>query len=499
MYGVIRECCNFLSKNIFFDFRHFLSLFLCALGGALLISCSSPKAGLDAPELPARHWLEETPGVPIEKKSSLQSAVPNLYDPQKLFTFEDCVYLAIQQSPVLVNSAVEIEIKKLDLTSAAWDYLPEPKMNVRVSSNLTSFNKNLSGVPHNYGQTNVEVGFSATFPNPITTYFNHQAKKALLNLAITTHRKAMGQTISDIADIYKRLDAQRRIIDLQKELIPLNGKIATYWKKLESVEGRQGVSLNLAIQKQREAELKLERSQIENTMLRTKLKIISGVDIMQKLNIDTKHADKIFADFNSNTLKWEDRWTATEDALLLRSQVRLRDFNILVAWAEYIPDMNFSVNKYPPSGQYQPTNGTEDLFAHLSFDFPLIDWGRRYRGVQSARMAKAQAFQDQIHARTQYSNSWTEAKQQMHLSETSLKIAQTTLEVAKMQETEANINFKEGLVKFPELASKQEAHINARIAYIQAELDYKLAQLRLMNLAETLKERFIGLPLKEVL
>ena len=90
--------------------RLFLPLLLVA---ALLAGACSNKAGLKSPELPAKHWLEEAPGVPVENKAKLEAAVPNLYDPKKVFSFEDCVFLTIQQSPALVNSAVNIEIKRL--------------------------------------------------------------------------------------------------------------------------------------------------------------------------------------------------------------------------------------------------------------------------------------------------------------------------------------------------------------------------------------------------
>ena len=71
-------------------------------------ACASNKAGLKSPELPARHWLEEAPGVPVENKAKLEAAVPNLYDADKNFSFEDCVFLTIQQSPLLVNGAVDL-------------------------------------------------------------------------------------------------------------------------------------------------------------------------------------------------------------------------------------------------------------------------------------------------------------------------------------------------------------------------------------------------------
>ncbi len=472
----------------------------CAILVALGLSsgCASQKAGMSAPEQDARHWLQESPGVPIEHKEKLEAVVPSLYNADKVFTFNDYVYLTIQQSPMLVNSAVDIEIKRLDLTSAVWEYLPEPRMSLVVSNNLTNYNMGRSDTPSNYGRTELDVSFNAAFPNPVSTYFNHQARKAMVNLAITTHRKAIGETIAEIASMFQRLEAQRKVLEIQKGLVPLTEKVTKYWKQLEAVDGQQGVALDLAIQKEREASLKVERTQIENTMLRTKLKILAGVDMNHKLNISTKDATDIIGDFNGSSLMWEERWKTTEEELLLRAQVELLDYNIMVAWAEYIPDMNLTVNQSPPDGQYQPPHGTDDTFVHMTFSFPLIDWGRRYRGVQSARMEKAKAFQEQNHARTEYSNTWIETQQKVHLAETSLKIAGTTLAVAKMQEKEAAINFKEGIVQFPELANRQEALLEARIAHVEAELEYKLAQIEWMHVAGVLKERYIGLPAKEV-
>ena len=476
--------------------RFFLLLMLSA---ALLAGACSKKAGVKSPELPAKHWLEEAPGVPVENKAKLEAAVPNLYDPKKVFSFEDCVFLTIQQSPALVNSAVNIEIKRLAQTDAVWKYLPEPRMNFTVSNNLTRYNMDNKDTPSDYGQARFRVGFYAAFPNPMATYFEHKVQSAMVNLAISTHRKAVGKAIGKIGEAYLQLQAQQKIVEAQKELLPLGKELVDYWKKVEAVDGRQGVSLNMAIQHQRELELKLEQTRMKEVMQRTQLKILAGVEPQQRLEVDTKSADSVLAGFDGRKLTWEERWPATEDDLLLRGQVTLGDYNIMVAWAQYMPTMSIAVNNNPPAGQYQPPSGTEDTFLHLTFDFPLIDWGRRYRGVQTARMGKAQAFHELARKRTDYSNKWLQSEQRVALAETELKLAKTRLDTASMQYKEAQISFHEGIAQLPDMASKQEDMVQARIAYINAELDYKLAQLEWMDLSNSLAQRFLGLPAKELL
>lgn len=465
----------------------------------LVAGCASNKAGLQSPELPAKHWLDEAPGVPVENKSKLEAAIPNLYDPAKSFNFEDCVFLTIQQSPLLVNSAVELEIKRLALTDSVWSYLPEPRMTVRVSNNLTRYNMGRSGTPDDYGQTKFDIGFYAAFPNPVLTYFSHQSKKAMVNVAISTHRKAVGEAIYKIAQAYLKLHARRDILAAQKAVLPMGKELVAYWQQVENVEGRQGTSLNLANQHQRERELTVEQSQMQEVMERTQLKILAGVEPQQRFMIDTTDADKILAGFDGRKLKWEDRWSATEDDLLLRGQIKLADFNIMVAWAQYVPNMSINVNRYPPAGQYQPVGGREDLFLHLYFDFPLIDWGHRYRGVQTARMDKAKAFHEMSRKRTNYSNKWLQAEQRVTLVETQRKLAKTRFDTAELEYREADIAFKEGAEELHVVVDRRERMVNARIALIEAELEYKLAQLDWMYLANILQERFLGLPPREVM
>ena len=73
---------------------------LCA--GMALSGCASQKAGSDAPELPAKHWLEDVPGVPVENKSKLEAVIPNLYDPAKKFSFEAVSYTHLTLPTILL-------------------------------------------------------------------------------------------------------------------------------------------------------------------------------------------------------------------------------------------------------------------------------------------------------------------------------------------------------------------------------------------------------------
>ena len=471
-----------------------LSIALMAAGG-----CASSKAGMKAPELPARHWLDDAPGIPIENKDKYDRAVPSLYEPGKKFDFEDTVYLTIQQSPSLVNSAVNIEVKRLAQTSAAWKYLPEPHMTLRVSQNITQMNKGRADNGQDYGKTQYEIGFYAPFPNPVATYYEHKAQGLMTGIAISTHRKAVAEAIYRIGEAYLRIQARQFSLRAQKSLVPVAHELADYWRQVERVEGSQGAQLSLAQQHEREMQLAVEKATMEETIERTQLKVMAGVDPNQSFTVDASHADDIVKGFDGMRLRWEDKWNDSEDNIILHTQLKLHDFNILLQWAQYVPNMSLGIDMNPPRGQSNPADGNPDHFVHFTFDFPLIDWGRRYRDVQTARMGKAQAFHALADKRNEFQNKWLQAEQAAQLALTNMKLAQSQYKTAQMQYEEARIGFENGLEQLPVVAGRQEAMVQAEISYINQELQYRLAKLKWMYNAGVLQERFLGLPAMEVL
>ncbi len=488
---------------------------LALLGVSSLPGCSS-KAGIDSPQMPPRHWLEDAPGVPVENQEKLDASVESLYSPDKVFDFDECVFLSIQQSPLLVKSAVNIEIKRLAVQDSLFKYLPEPSITFIVTSNITQFNHNIrepsspvyteiNGLPYayeqkgnlltpeKYGQLSWDVSYSAPFPNPVATFLEHKTQKLLVNIAIATHRKAVSEVIENLAGYFLQVNAQDRIIEMQKELIPFLQKEIDYLEKLDSIDGGQGTFLTQARGRLRQAELAIEQSTMQRTIFNTRLKMTAGVDPQQPLQINAADI-KGLLDYLPKTATWEERWPQTEDSNLLDKQIELSDYNILLAWAQYIPNFSMNASKTPPEGMYTPRGGTDDWYFNLSFSFPLIDWGRRHRGVQKARMEKAQEFNERARKRTMYSNEWLQAEQNIALAETEVKIAQNELNLTEARLTEAQINYDNGLTNITNLTSAQAGKANARIRLVSTQVRCDAARLKLLALSGVLQERYLGLP-----
>ena len=466
---------------------------LCAFIGA----CASSKATRKSPELPPRHWLGETPGLPFrsDDKGELHATVPLfLYSPEKRYNFEDCVYLAIQQSPLLVKSSIQLEMKYLKEKDAAWQYAPEVHMQLTSAINLTHYN---DGNPYNYGdygRTIFRTRFYASIPDPFTTYFTNKARQVMTNIAVLGHRKAIGMAIWEIADNYLQLTAQKRIRDELAKLPDVAKESTTYWKAMNASAGGYTIDTDIALQHEKQVTLQQDKTRHIEKMILMRLKTLLGLSSDQQLETDLQHNDSIFRDFDGRALYWEDRWALSEEYMTEKMGILLQDYNIMLAWAQYIPTMSLDLNTYPPMGQAQPLNGREDYFLHFGFDFTLLDWGRRYRGVQSARMDKALAFQSMAEKRTKYENSWSQCRQGYEMALTNKDLAKGALLSAELKQQKADIEYKGGNLSLPELTESKEAVIQARVSLIEAELAVQQAELNWMHLAGTLEERFMDVP-----
>ena len=468
---------------------------------AFISACASSKATQKSPELPPRYWLGETPGLPFrsDKDKELHTTVPlTLYVPEKHYNFEDCVYLAIQQSPLLATSSIKLEMSRLKEKDAAWEYVPELHMELSSAVNLTQYNE---GNPNNYGdyaKTVFRLRFYATVPNPVSTYFNIKVREIMTNIAVLGHRKAIGLAIWEIADSYLQMHAQKRIRDEQAKLPDIVKETTTYWKAMDSSVGGHTLDMDKARQNETQVTLQQDKTRHVDKMIRMRLKTLLGLGSDQPLETELQNSAAIFQDFDGRKLHWEDRWTLSEEYLTRKLGIALQDYNILLAWAQYMPTISLAVDNYPPAGQAQPPGGREDTFFHFGFDFTLLDWGRRYRGVQTARMNKAIAFLDMAEKRTKYENTWAQSRQAYEMALTNKELAKGDLRSAELEQQKSEIEYAGGTLDLPTLTKSKEAVIRARVSLIEAELAAQQAELQWMHLAGILEERFMDVPLQNL-
>lgn len=457
----------------------FLASVIC-LGG-----CSG-QAPLLFPELPRKDWLGEEKSAPVQK-------VDAIYSPDKRLTFTDLVYLAIQQSPVLERSSVNMDIQQIALTSARWKALPEVHLIAVISNNLTQYNQGKlnKNAQKDYGKTKYQISYTGVFNNPVATYFDVQAQKELMSIAIATHKNVIGKCINQIADLLVQIRAKEAVIASLKDSLEIARRSKGYADASSAYKADIWNGPDAQDDIVRDRLLQVDTAHMELTILRNQLKLLVGVDRNQQLLLDTNSVVPAINSFVLEQLSWEDCWEKSTDRYLLAQQVRLHDAGIMLAWAQYVPNISFVVNESPPNGQAQPANAETDQFLHVSLNFPLLDWGLRYRNAEQSRAKKRQSRLDEIIKRREYQQRWFMAEDQLKLSRARLRQCEHALGSAEKRLKAVQISFDHGGSSMPELSRAQQAVQDARMARVNAEAAVLKNQLGWLDLSQSMQNSFL--------
>lgn len=450
-----------------------------------LPACSSSYPGL--PDLPEKDWLAADRDDKTPKTEKF-----DIYSPEKTMTMDDLVWLAIQQSPVISRGRINLEISEISKRDAKWRYLPEMHLSYHITSNMTKYNEGSRYAGENYGETTYEVTFTGTYTNPVSTYFSVQAQDELLQTAIITQRKAIAEIIFKIAGSLLRMNM------LEESIAVLERQIAEGGRKLESSSVREahtsGASYSSTINENNLAalELQLRETKMELTVERTALKQLVGLDMKQALKVDAKSVFPLIASFRPGELGWKNCWERTEARYLARQQVRLEQANVYLAWASYLPSISLYVNESPGKGQSQPADAEADQFLHVVFDFPILDWGHRWRQADMASLRQRQRRLDEIQNAREYEQEWEAKEQKLLLAKAKVERWRQTASNAARRSEAMRISYENGAASVDMLAEQRQRQLDAEMSAIRAESDEAMTRLAWMHFASGLSGYYLG-------
>lgn len=415
------------------------------------------------------------------------------YQPDKILSFKDLVYLAIQSSPVISQGRINLEVQQISRKDAMWRYLPEMHLLYTISNNITKYNESQMGkFDDTYGKTQYQVSFTGVFNNPVATYFSVQAQDELMQVAVSTQRKAISECILNIANMLLLIELKEKSIDSLKKMLTLAER------RRDFEQTRQRFTPNIYAQAAPSEEalqdirLRLRTVEMELALSRSRLKLLVGIDVTKSLKVNPDGVHEMLAAFSPQNLDWQSCWEQTEDRYLLRQQVRLEEANVYLAWAQYVPNISMVLNENPPNGQSQAAGAQTDQFFHLTFDFPLLDWGHRYRMAAVSSAKRRQRMLDEIQNQREYGQRWVTMEQQLLLAQARAEQRAFADQAAQKNFAAMQIAFDHGTVGLDALVNAQQNGIEKALLAHQSTYDAAKAKLDWMFFSAELTKFFLG-------
>jgi hypothetical protein len=461
-------------------FKPAVKALLCVLV-LVLTACVLPQR--PDPNLPGQHWLKK--GQPPLAQGLRDQ--PTILETDRALGFDDCVFLAMQQAPGLIHGAVELEIAQLRKDSAYWKQYPEVNMVFNVTTNLTR---------RNDGETDFWVGFSANSFNPVANHFSYEASMIMQNIAILTHQKAIETMAEQIGEILLRLELQAAIRQKQEILPELARKAVAYWRTAKSDPEYDSIEFARAIQKQKQAQAILDKTDAEMASQRLNLKLLLGLDPTHTLNLESSFPKM----FNTKSMgfdqtgdsNWEPAWEANTETRISQLSLRLQDFNIMLAWSRYFPEAGFDLFSGNPVSGYVDNSSEGDVFAVLKLSIPLLDYGNRSRGVEEARLQKTKTKESVRQYRLNFAHRWTQADQSLNLLKATRALTEENLALAKLEAKRATIEFESGQSSFAQVLEGQEKVSQEEIRLEEAFFNLRRQKLNRHFMSGDFSHRFFG-------
>lgn len=459
---------------------------LCLLlaSSLLILSACGRSAWPGLPDLPQKDWLGG------EAKDS--EAVPDLYEPDKTYTADELVWLAIQQSPVLNKGTINLEIQQVAKRDAQWRYLPEMSLVYTISNNMTRYYQNDSRRGATYGEMAYQLGFAGSLANPVGTYLTNRSQDELMKVAILTQRRS-------IVDVIRQALNSLIIIDrLEQGIDALNSQLEEAHAREDVSAIRQNTSFNLFSQTSvqtdylREVELRMREREMALNLEKTNLKRIIGLGLDQNLKVDAGSVHALLDKFQPQNLSWKKCWDTSIEKHLAYQQVRLEEANIWLAWAQYVPGIGIAVNESAPKGQAQLSNDKPDEFLHITFSLPILDWGRRARGAESASLRKRQRMLDLIEAERQFGQNWRRLEQESELALARTETRAHSVETAQRRLGAAEVAFRNGTADRTALSDFRIRLLDQTQAWLDARQQQAQTKLNWMNTSAELGNYFLG-------
>ena len=381
-------------------------------------------------------------------------------------SFEECVFTATQFAPDLVNSVIELELAEIGTADAFWKRFPKLNAWFRVVNNLTRHYDE-------YSDTTYRMGVGIHGFEPVVSFFESRSRELLEDIVYYTHQMAVEARARQIGGALLRLEYLERVHALQGSRLVLAKQAVTYYRtQQESATDR--LELAKATRQVAQAEVAMEKTETFIAALMLNLKLMLGLDVDRALTVDAASLGRLLAADNASGIfadnAWEEVWAADPEAAIVRLSRKLRDYDVEIAWSQYLPTVSMDMYTTNPKSDYAAPSSDDEVFFALQFSIPLLDWGDRSRGVDKSVLRRVQEDQRGKLGRQRFAASWREDWQSLKLARADEQLAAEAVAISKLDEQKAAIRQQTGQGSFGDL-------LEARVALIESELALEEARL----------------------
>lgn len=387
--------------------------------------------------------------------------------------FDDCVKLALRQSPFFTKSSLEIEIRKLDEADSKSDYFPSLHVSARYYPSQPD-NPDVSD-PLNYS-----VAFSTGDYNPLVAHLSLKAKKLITKIAVLAHLKVISAGLQRLGKAFLELDASQRLAQLQGTLVDLAQENLRYVRERQKLGEVTPMEVQIASQEVVVAQAERKTVEASQGQIREAIRNFLALESGQPLRLELNQTPRqVLAGFDPAQTSLEKAQDRDFDVRINQLSQELQSWRVALAKMKFMPSVNFIVETPDPVSS-DINRGT---FFSVGVNFPIFQGFKRTRDIKRQKTILRQFASEEEMKATEIIQKWGEAEELLQTSATALELAEAQAELAELKERQAETLYRTGGENFSVFLAARQARIKAQKKAVQAALDHDLALLELRHLS----------------
>ena len=397
-------------------------------------------------------------------------------------SFDDCVKLALRQSPFFTKSNLEIEVRRLDEADSKSEFFPSFKFRtryfVRQPTDPTVDN------PLDYS-----IAFTSEDYNPLLAYFSLKVKKIITHLATLGHMKVIAAGLQRLGQGFLELSALERLTQLHGELAQLAQENLRYAKERQKLGEITPLEVQIAAQEAEVAAVEQERLAASQEKIREGLRAFLDLKPDQPLSLNLSQARRqVLGDFEPSQASLEEAKDKSFDLRIRKLARKLQSWQITLAKMKFLPSFNFAVQTPDPL----TLTNVRGTFISFGISFNLFDGFKRLRNIDRQKTILKQATSEEEVKETDVTQGWREIQEKLKAATAALRLARAQEELARLKERQGETLYRSAGEPFSLYLAARQAKVKAQMAEVKKSLDFDLAALELRHFTGNLLYRYVN-------
>ena len=384
--------------------------------------------------------------------------------------YDRAVELALRQSPYLIDSSLEIDIRHLDVKDSQFSFVPA--MTLRSTYYFATPNR--SG-------NDYSIVFNIGPYNPVMSYFSLQVSRMVEEMAMLAHEKVISEGLYKLAQGYLELDSLIRLEAVYREMEGLAEQDLAYVSKRGEAGAASPLETQIAQQQLAVAQAETERIQASQETVASRITRFLGMTNGSRQDLMVEQAQsQVIGDFDPSQASLNQARERSFDLRIQKIKEKLQAKNVTLAYSKFIPNFSMGVRNIDPLSDVE---GENDYYASVSMEIPIWTGMKRVDNVSRQKMVLKQMEAETDDKKYELKSDWQEAVTEMKQASLSLQLAKSSLELAELKEKQAEISYKSNTQPLTALLDDRRARLNAEKGLILTTKEYDLAVLRLRHLS----------------